>query len=137
MFRKGMWGTKAGIEEHLMEAWYSGDFQKCMKVVLRRFPNNGGDSVPTDHLLSKTRLLILGLGYFQLSCCTKVFNGNPTHTKKKTVSKTKGCSLKTNSRAQMLRKIPTQLIPYEEVDLVTAWSLYPYILASLVQKGIM
>lgn len=26
VFRKGMWGTKAGIEEHLMEAWYSGDF---------------------------------------------------------------------------------------------------------------
>lgn len=56
---------------------------------------------------------------------------------KKTVSKTKGCSLKTNSRAQMLRKIPTQLIQYEEVDLVTTWSFYPYILASLVQKGIM
>lgn len=109
-----------------------------MKLVLRRFPNNGGDSVPTDHLLSQTRLPILGLGCFQLSCWTKVFNGNlPPHTQKQTVSKTKGCSLKTNSRAQMLRKIPTLLILYEEVDLVTTWSLYPYILASFLQKGIM
>lgn len=82
VFRKGMWETKAGIEEHLMEAGYSGDFLKCMKVVPRRFPNNGGDSVPTDHLLSQTRLPILGLGCFQLSCWTRVFHGNSPPQKK-------------------------------------------------------
>lgn len=49
-----MWGETAGIESHLrngMRNFCSGNFINYMKAVLMKSPN-GGNGVPTGHLLS-------------------------------------------------------------------------------------
>jgi hypothetical protein len=53
--REKMWGETARIEGHLksgMESWCSGNFLKYMRNTLMKFSNNGGDRIPTGHLLS-------------------------------------------------------------------------------------
>jgi len=76
----------------------------------------------------QVRLQVVEMGCTQLSCWSQ---GNSQTTQ--TVAKTKGCSLQT--KAPLSRTTPTQLIEHEEVKLVPTWSLYPYILVSLVQKS--
>jgi hypothetical protein len=46
-----------------------------------------------------------------------------------------GCSLKTDHKFTFLGTAPTQFIKLGKVNLVPTWSLYPYILVSLVQEG--
>ena len=47
-----------------------------------------------------------------------------------------GCSLKTDSRAPLLKTTPTQLTEHGEVKLVPTWSPLPYVLPLQCRKAL-
>lgn len=58
----------------------------------------------------------------------------PQSTRADAKTKTKGCSLQTDSGNPLLRTTPIQQIDRGNVELVPTWSLQPYVIVSLVTK---
>lgn len=72
-------------------------------MILMKAPNNEGDRVPTGHLLSPDKLLVLGLDYFQMNCWPKDSHGYLQT--RRAVAERIGCSLQTNSNAPLVNTL--------------------------------
>ena len=101
-------------------------------------PNNGGDRVPTGHLLSPNEASSTGTALHSIELLAKGVSWNSPKTQ--AVTKTMGCSLQADSiggTGELLRTTPTQLIENGEVKLVPTWNLHAYILVSVGLEGIL
>ena len=82
---------------------------------------------------SQARLLMVGIGYIWLSCWVR---GSPGYRQTtQTDSRTEDFSLKTDSRAPLLRTTSTQLTECSKIKLVPTWNLHLYVLVSLVWES--
>lgn len=94
-----------------------------MKVILMRAPSNGKYRVSVIHCLSPGEVSSGETGFHPNELLTKGVHGNSQRTQ--TVTKTKGCSLQTDSGAPLARTTTTKLIEYREVKADANMELLP------------
>ena len=91
-------------------------------------PKNGGDRIPTGHLLSPNETSSTGIGLHLVEMLVKgVFWESPNNPD--------GCSPQTDGQAPLLETTPTQLIKHGEVQLVPTESFHHCTQGSFVQEG--